>query len=101
MYQKFLKMLIWVFSLILCLVIGLSTQQAAAESVLRVKIMSAVKQVDPIWTTDYAVRDHGYMVYDTLFSMDDKEIQSQKFLKSSIKIIKQLMDYYNFAFDRN
>ena len=26
--------------------------------------------LDPIWTTAYVTRDHGYMIYDTLFSTD-------------------------------
>ncbi len=31
-----------------------------------------------IWTTAYIVRDHGYMIYDTLFAMDaNGEIQPQ------------------------
>ncbi len=39
---------------------------------------SDLKIVDPIWTTAYIVRNHGYMVYDTLFAMDAKgEIQPQ------------------------
>ena len=29
--------------------------------------------LDPIWTTAYIVRDHGYMIYDTLFAMDEKQ----------------------------
>ena len=28
--------------------------------------------LDPIWTTAYVTRDHGYMIYDTLFSTDEK-----------------------------
>ena len=28
--------------------------------------------LDPIWTTAYMSRNHGYMVYDTLFSTDEK-----------------------------
>src|SRR5215470_19595026 len=27
--------------------------------------------LDPIWTTAYVTRDHGYMIYDTLFSSDE------------------------------
>jgi peptide/nickel transport system substrate-binding protein len=27
--------------------------------------------LDPIWTTAYVTRDHGYMIYDTLFAMDE------------------------------
>jgi len=26
---------------------------------------------DPIWTTAYITRNHGYLVYDTLFGTDD------------------------------
>ncbi len=34
--------------------------------------------LDPIWTTAYVTRNHGYMIYDTLFSEDGKgKIQPQ------------------------
>src|SRR6266403_818237 len=45
---------------------------ATAETTLRVVMHSDLKIVDPIWTTAYIVRNHGYMVYDTLFAMDAK-----------------------------
>lgn len=51
---------------------------AQDESVLRVRPFGDLKQVDPIITSDYMVRNHGYMVYDTLFAMDaDLNIQPQ------------------------
>jgi peptide/nickel transport system substrate-binding protein len=51
---------------------------ADAETTLRVVMHSDLKIVDPIWTTAYIVRNHGYMVYDTLFAMDAKgEIRPQ------------------------
>jgi peptide/nickel transport system substrate-binding protein len=37
---------------------------------LRVMPHADLKSVDPIWTTAYISRNHGYMVYDTLFAMD-------------------------------
>jgi len=40
--------------------------------VLRIKPFSDLRSLDPIVTTDYAVRNHRYMVYDTLFAMDEK-----------------------------
>jgi peptide/nickel transport system substrate-binding protein len=43
---------------------------AAAETVLRAVMHSDLNILDPIWTTAYIVRDHGYMIYDTLFAMD-------------------------------
>ena len=39
---------------------------------LRVVMHSDLKIIDPIWITAYIVRNHGYMIYDTLFALDDK-----------------------------
>ena len=33
---------------------------------------SDLKILDPIWTTAYIVRNHGYMIYDTLLAQDEK-----------------------------
>ena len=48
---------------------GFST--ASAETVLKVIPHADLKNIDPIWTTAYITRNHGYMVYDTLFAMDE------------------------------
>jgi peptide/nickel transport system substrate-binding protein len=45
---------------------------AASAQTLKVVMHSDVKILDPIWTTAYIVRNHGYMIYDTLFAVDDK-----------------------------
>ena len=29
-----------------------------------------LKILDPIWTTAYITRNHGYMIFDTLFALD-------------------------------
>ena len=42
----------------------------ARGSVLRVIPHADLKNIDPIWTTAYISRNHGYMVYDALFAMD-------------------------------
>jgi peptide/nickel transport system substrate-binding protein len=48
------------------------------EKVLRVVPHSNLNILDPIWTTQYMARNHGYMVYDTLFGTDEKShIQPQ------------------------
>jgi peptide/nickel transport system substrate-binding protein len=44
---------------------------AQAETVLRVVPHADLKNIDPIWTTAYITRNHGYMVYDTLFALDE------------------------------
>ena len=48
-----------------------SAMPAAAESVLRVRPFGDLKQIDPVITSDYMVRNHGYMIYDTLFALDE------------------------------
>ncbi len=51
---------------------------AAQDKVLKVVKHSDLKILDPHWTTAYTVRNHGYMVYDTLFGMDAQfKIQPQ------------------------
>ena len=50
---------------------------------------SDLKIVDPIWTTAYITRNHGYMIYDTLFAMDEKgEIKPQMVEKYDVSADK-------------
>jgi peptide/nickel transport system substrate-binding protein len=54
------------------------SESAHAQKTLRAVMHSDLKILDPIWTTAYIVRNHGYMVYDTLFATDEKgEIKPQ------------------------
>lgn len=55
---------------ILAAALPLVAAPAFAETALRVVPLNEVKILDPIWTTAYATRDHGYLVYDTLLSTD-------------------------------
>lgn len=51
---------------------------ATGGQTIRAVMHSDLKILDPIWTITYIVRDHGYMVWDTLFAMDAKQqIQPQ------------------------
>jgi len=45
--------------------------------------------LDPIWTTAYVTRDHGYMVYDTLFSTDENN-----------QVKPQMVDKYDVSADK-
>src|SRR3546814_15977915 len=47
------------------------TSGSSAETALKVIPHADLKNVDPIWTTAYITRNHGYMVYDTLFALDE------------------------------
>jgi peptide/nickel transport system substrate-binding protein len=53
--------------LLASLVVGGHTK---AESTLRVATHAQLDSLDPIWTTAYITRTHGYLVYDTLFALD-------------------------------
>ena len=50
---------------------GLHGTAAAQNSVLRIVPHSNLAILDPIWTTAYMSRNHGYMIYDTLFGTDE------------------------------
>lgn len=45
---------------------------AGAQGVLKVRPSGDLKTLDPHVTSDSIVRNYGYMVYDTLFALDDK-----------------------------
>src|SRR5215831_13033140 len=47
-----------------------------------------LKILDPIWTTAYITRNHGYMIYDTLFALD-----------GSLKLQPQMVDKYTVSKD--
>jgi len=47
------------------------TAAAQDKKVLRVVMHSGLRITDPIITTAYIARNHGYMIYDTLFATDE------------------------------
>ena len=52
---------------------GLSARAKAADTeTLRFIAQSDLRVLDPIWTTAYITRNHGYMVFETLFALDSK-----------------------------
>src|SRR4051794_23323096 len=56
--------------------------------VLRLVPQSDLKILDPIWTTAFVTRNHGYMVYDTLFGVDAQG-----------KVHPQMVDKYTTSAD--
>jgi peptide/nickel transport system substrate-binding protein len=46
--------------------------QPAGSRVLRMVPQANLTSIDPIWTTANITRNHGYMVYDNLYGMDDR-----------------------------
>jgi peptide/nickel transport system substrate-binding protein len=61
---------------------------ASAEKVLRIVPHADLKNLDPIWTTAYITRNHGYMVYDTLFAVDE-----------NLKVQPQMLESYEVSDD--
>ena len=48
---------------------GLSS--AASAQTFKVVMHSDVKALDPVWSGAYITRNHGYMLFDTLFALDE------------------------------
>ncbi len=46
--------------------------RGADAQTLRLIMRNDLRVLDPIWTTAYASRNHGYMIFDTLFALDSK-----------------------------
>jgi peptide/nickel transport system substrate-binding protein len=60
-----------------------------AQSTLRVVMHSDLKILDPVWTTAFIVRNHAYMIYDTLFALD-----------GDLKIRPQMVEKYDVSDDK-
>ncbi len=69
--------------------LGTAAMAADAQTVLRVRPFGDLKGIDPITNSDYMARNHGYMVYDTLFAMDEK-----------LQIKPQMLASYNVSGDQ-
>ncbi len=59
-----------------------SAPGALAESVLRVIPHADLKNLDPIWTTAYITRNHGYLIYDTLVAMNEDFVPQPQMVDS-------------------
>jgi len=62
---------------------GPAAAQATGKTI-RFIAQADLRSLDPIWTTAYITRNHGYMVYDTLFAMD-KDLKPQPQMVESWK----------------
>jgi len=67
---------------------GLMPAEVQAQT-LKAVMHSDVKILDPIWTTAYIQRNFGYMVWDTLFAMDEK-----------FEVKPQMVDKYDVSADK-
>jgi peptide/nickel transport system substrate-binding protein len=65
-------------SVVAALALAAQLAAAHAESNLKVALHSDLKIIDPIWTTALISTHHGFMIYDTLFALDQQlEVKPQ------------------------
>ena len=57
---------------VLAAVLATTLAGIAQAETLRIVMHSDLKALDPIWSGTYISRNHGYLIYDTLFAMDEK-----------------------------
>ena len=69
-----------------------ASSAAAQEKVLKFIPQADLRILDPITTTAYITRNHGYMVYDTLFATDAK-FQAQPQMVDKWDISKDRLTY--------
>src|SRR4030081_504179 len=63
---------------VLALAATLTSQAIAAGKTITAVMHSDLRIIDPLFTTAYITRDHGYMIYDTLLATDSSfQIQPQ------------------------
>ena len=83
------RSLVTLAGLALSTLVTLAPATAQAQgTVLRVVPHSNLAILDPIWTTAYMSRNHGYMIYDTLFGTDE-----------NAKIRPQMVDTWSVSGD--
>ena len=61
----------------------------AGAQTLKMVAHSDLKVLDPIWTTAFITRNHGYMIYDVLFAQDEQA-----------RIRPQMVDKYEVSPDK-
>ncbi|HEX6723025.1 MAG TPA: ABC transporter substrate-binding protein, partial [Burkholderiaceae bacterium] len=79
----------WAVAAAVAAVALLAGTAQAQNNVLRVVPHSNLAVLDPIWTTAYMSRNHGYMIYDTLFALDEK-----------LAVKPQMVDRYETSADK-
>src|SRR6476661_1581319 len=76
-------------ALLLGTALGAPAALAQGQKVLKFIPQADLRILDPITTTAYITRNHGYMVYDTLFAIDAK-----------FKVQPQMVDKFEVSADK-
>ena len=54
----------------------------AGRKVVRAVPIGDLRALDPIWTTAYITRNHGYLIWDTLFALDAQNVPRPQMVQS-------------------
>ena len=76
-------------ALVTALPAALVSALPASAQTLKMVAHSDLKVLDPIWTTAFITRNHGYMIYDVLFAKD-----------ADLRIQPQMVDKYEVSPDK-
>lgn len=76
-------------SLIALAIVASAAPSLAQEKTLRFVQNGNLTILDPIWTTAYVTRNHGYLIYDTLFAQDADNVMRP-----------QMVDTYDVSADK-
>ncbi|MFN7594132.1 MAG: ABC transporter substrate-binding protein, partial [bacterium] len=66
-------------------IVSATTRASMAQDprrTIRAVPIGDLRVLDPIWTTAYITRNHGYLVYDTLFALDANNIPQPQMVES-------------------
>jgi peptide/nickel transport system substrate-binding protein len=61
-----------------------SLARAAGSGVLKFVPQADVAVLDPVWTTAYVTRNHGFMIFDTLFGMNGRFEMSPQMVDGAV-----------------
>lgn len=81
------------------LALGTPSIHAQKGRHLRFAAHADLKILDPIWTSAYIMRNHGYAVYDTLFGTDENlQIKPQMVDRTTVSPVLYLRNGFPSAY---
>ena len=70
--------------------------QGANAKVLRFVPQANLANFDPIWGTQYVVRNAAALVWDTLYGVDENLVPRRQMVESGVLVFRQIHSYSAF-----
>ncbi|HZB90535.1 MAG TPA: ABC transporter substrate-binding protein, partial [Stellaceae bacterium] len=77
---------------LLAALVGAPAHAQTSGKTIKFVPQADLRVLDPIWTTAYITRNYGYMVYDTLFALDE-HLHPQPQMVGSWKVSDDKLTY--------